>query len=161
MIVSGEQQGTQPCIQKLKVKVAQSCLTFCYPMDYTVHGILQAKILEWDPFSRGSSQSRIESRSPALQAVSLPAESQGKPQSTGLCRLSLLQQIFQTQESNWGFLNCRWILYQLIKVSILPQIPLPSKLRHNFEQSSICYTVVPCWLSILNIIECTHPSQTP
>ena len=29
-----------------EVKVAQSCLTLCNPMDYTVHGILQARILE-------------------------------------------------------------------------------------------------------------------
>ena len=45
---------------KLKVKVTQSCLTLCDPMDYTVHGILQARILEWVavPFSRGSSQPR-------------------------------------------------------------------------------------------------------
>jgi len=36
------------------VKVAQSCPTLCNPMDYTVHGILQARILEWVaiPFSR-------------------------------------------------------------------------------------------------------------
>ena len=42
------------------VKVAQSCLTLCKPMDYTVHGILQARTLEWVtfPFSRGSSQPR-------------------------------------------------------------------------------------------------------
>ena len=35
-----------------------SCLTLCDPLDYTVHGILQARILEWVafPFSRGSSQ---------------------------------------------------------------------------------------------------------
>ena len=40
------------------VKVAQMCLTLCDPMAYTVHGILQARILEWVafPFSRGSSQ---------------------------------------------------------------------------------------------------------
>ena len=44
----------------LKVKVAQSCLTLCNPMDYTVHGILQVRILEWVAylFSRGSSQPR-------------------------------------------------------------------------------------------------------
>ena len=30
----------------MKVKVAQSCLTLCDPMDYTAHGILQARILE-------------------------------------------------------------------------------------------------------------------
>ena len=44
----------------LKVKVTQSCPTLCDPVDYTVHGILQARILEWVafPFSRGSSQPR-------------------------------------------------------------------------------------------------------
>ena len=43
-----------------EVKVTQSCLTLCDPMDYTVHGILQARILEWVafPFSKGSSQPR-------------------------------------------------------------------------------------------------------
>ena len=47
-------------LSNMKVKVAQSCLTLCDPMDYTVHGILQARILEWVafPFSRGSSQPR-------------------------------------------------------------------------------------------------------
>ena len=42
------------------MKVAQSCLTLCNPVDCTVHGILQARILEWVaiPFSRGSSQPR-------------------------------------------------------------------------------------------------------
>ena len=42
--------------EPLKVKVAQVCLTLCDPMDYTVHGILQARILEWVsfPFSRSS-----------------------------------------------------------------------------------------------------------
>ena len=40
------------------MKVAQSCLTLCSPTDYRVHGILQARILEWVafPFSRGSSK---------------------------------------------------------------------------------------------------------
>ena len=31
-------------IMKEKVKVVQSCLTLCNPMDYTVQGILQARI---------------------------------------------------------------------------------------------------------------------
>ena len=50
-------------------------------MNYKIHGILQARILEWVafPFSRGSSQPGIQPRSPALQADSLPAEPQGKP----------------------------------------------------------------------------------
>ena len=45
---------------KMKVKVAQSRPTLCNLMDYTVHGILQARILEWVavPFSTESSQPR-------------------------------------------------------------------------------------------------------
>ena len=55
----------------------------------------------------------IEPRSPTLQADSLAAEPQGEPKNTGVGSLSLLQQIFLTQESNWGLLHCRQILYQL------------------------------------------------
>ena len=58
------------------MKVAQSCLTLCDPRDYTVHGVLQARIQDWIAFP-------------------------------------LLQQIFPTQESNWGLLHCRQTLYQL------------------------------------------------
>ena len=49
---------------KVKVKVAQSCLTLCDPMEYAVHGILQSRILEWVvfPFSRRSSQPRDQTQ---------------------------------------------------------------------------------------------------
>ena len=42
----------------------KSCLPLCDPMDYTLHGILQARILEWVafPFSRGSSQPRDQTQ---------------------------------------------------------------------------------------------------
>ena len=50
----------------LLCSVAQSCLTLCDPMDCgppgsSVHGILQARVLEWVaiPFSRESSQTRV------------------------------------------------------------------------------------------------------
>ena len=45
---------------EIYMKVSQSCLTLCNSMDYIVHGIFQARILEWvpSPFSRGSSQPR-------------------------------------------------------------------------------------------------------
>ena len=48
----------------MKVKVTQSCPTLCNPMDYTVHGILQARKLESVaiPFSRGSSQPRDQTQ---------------------------------------------------------------------------------------------------
>ena len=61
--------------------VAQSCLTLCDPMGCSppgssVHGILQARILEWVAisFSRGSSRPRDQIRSPALQADTLISE---------------------------------------------------------------------------------------
>ena len=57
--------ATIPMLFKLfKVKVAQSHLTLCNPMDYIVHGILQARILVWVafPFSRGSSQPRDQTQ---------------------------------------------------------------------------------------------------
>ena len=47
-----------------EVKVTQLCPTLCNSMDYTVHGNLQARILEWVAFSfsRGSSQPRDQTQ---------------------------------------------------------------------------------------------------
>ena len=55
-------------------------------MDYTVHGILQARMLDQVafPFSRRSSQLRDWTKVSTLQADSLPAEPQGKPKNTGV-----------------------------------------------------------------------------
>ena len=63
------------------VLVTQLCLILSDPMGYSlpgssVHGLVQARILEW---SRGSSWPRNQTRSPALQADSLPSEPPGKP----------------------------------------------------------------------------------
>ena len=82
----------------VKVKVAQSCLLFATPWT-SVHGILQARILEWVvfPLSKGLPNPDFHLRSPALQADSLPAEPQGKPKNTGVGSLSLLQGIFPTK----------------------------------------------------------------
>ena len=85
-------------------------------MDYAVHGILQATMLEWEafPFFRDLPNPGIKNPGfPALQADSLPAEPPGKPKTTGVGSLFLLQQIFLAQESNRGLLRCRRILYQL------------------------------------------------
>ena len=67
-------------------------------------GIFQARILKWVTMlsSRGSSQPKDQTRSPALQVDSLPSEPLGKPKNIGVGSLSLLQGIFLTQESNWG-----------------------------------------------------------
>ena len=67
---------------KVKVRVKSlSCVRLCDPVDCSppgssIHGILQARILEWVAisFSRGSSQPR----SPALQADALTSEPPGR-----------------------------------------------------------------------------------
>ena len=73
-------------------------------MDYSVHGIFQAKILEWVtvPFSSGSS---------TLQADSLPTEHQGSPIILEWVAYPFSSGILLTQELHWGLLQCRWILY--------------------------------------------------
>ena len=59
-------------------KVAQSSLTLCHPMDYMVHGILQARKLEW--VAPGNLLNPgIKPRSPTSQADFLPGELSGKP----------------------------------------------------------------------------------
>ena len=68
------------------VLVTQPCPTLCDPMDCSppgssVHGIPQARILEWvdSPFSRDLPDPGIKPRSPALQADSLLSEPPGFP----------------------------------------------------------------------------------
>ena len=66
--------------------VTQLCLTFCNSVDCSqvgssVNGFLQARILKWTlfPYPEDLPNPGIESRSPALQADSLPYEPLGKP----------------------------------------------------------------------------------
>ena len=118
------------------------CPTLCDPMDYTVPGILQAKILEWVAFAffKGSPQPR----SPSCRQILFQLSHKGSPR-TLVCMLShsvvsdscdpwtvrrlcpwnspgnntgvgchfLLQGIFLTQGLNWGLLHCRKMFYQL------------------------------------------------
>ena len=135
------------------MKVTQSCLTLCDPMDYTVRGTLQARILEWVAISffRGSSQPRF----PTLQVDSLPAEPQGKPKNTGVSILYLLQQIFPTQELNRGLLYCRQILYQLSYPEI-PTVCIENSTNRVKFSSSASPKVSP-----LFSVNCQHPTLEP
>ena len=67
------------CYIYFKVEVTQLCPTLCDIMDYTVHGILQARILEWVavPFSRWSSQT--QGLNPGLPHCRWILEPPGKP----------------------------------------------------------------------------------
>ena len=101
------------CFRVMLCLLVHSSPTLCDRMDYSppgsfVHGILQARILEWVavPSSRDLANPRIEPRSPALQVDSLPSEPLGKTKNAGVGILSLLQGIFLTQEWNRGLLLC-------------------------------------------------------
>ena len=70
----------------LHAKSLHSCLILCVPMDCSlpsssVHGILQARILEWLPFPSPGDlpDPGIEPESPALEVESLTSEPPGKP----------------------------------------------------------------------------------
>ena len=98
------------CVWKLLSRVQ----LFVTPWTYTVHGILQARILELVafPFPRGSFNPGIKPRSPTLQAASLPAE-KGSP-----AILEWVRYPFCSRSSNTGIkleslLHCRPFLYQL------------------------------------------------
>ena len=80
-IVIGNVSQTHQLIY-MKVKVTQSCPMFCDPMDCTVHGTLQAKILGWVasvPFSRGSSQPRDRTQVPHIAGRLYRLSHQGHP----------------------------------------------------------------------------------
>ena len=104
-----------------EVKVTQSCPTLCDPMDYPVHGILQAWILEWEaiPFSRGSSQPRDRSQVSCTAGGFFASWATGKP--------SWGKALTMMPRTKWA-LGKRWLVvpfhgYRLLRNSIYTQFP--------------------------------------
>ena len=107
--------GCHFLLQCMKVKseseVAQWCLTPSDPMDCSppgssVHGIFQARVLEWVAIVFAQS----------CPVLCLPMDCSPwnyLRQNPGVGSRSLLQRIFPTQKSNPGLPHCRLILYQL------------------------------------------------
>ena len=126
--------------------VAQSCLTLCSPMDChatgsSVHGdplgkntgvFLEAAM----PSSKGSSQPRDLTQVCHTAGDSSPAEPPGKPKNTAVGSLSLLQQIYPTQESNQGLLHYDQIQELKAKVKFLNEIfkALVMKITQNITR---------------------------
>ena len=87
----------------------------------SIHGIFQVRVLEWGaisfsilPRSKHLLISWWQLQSAViLEPKKIKSVIVSTGQNTGVGILSLLQQIFPTQESNWGLLHCRQILYQL------------------------------------------------
>ena len=103
-----------------KVKVTQSSLTLCDPMDYTVRGILQARILEWVAFSfsRGSSQLRSNPGLPHCRWILYQLSHKGSSRILEWIVFPSPADLL-SQESNQGLPHCRRILYQLSYLGIL------------------------------------------
>ena len=76
-----------------EVKVAQLCLILCDHVDYTAHGILQARILEWVAFPLSLPNQVIKLRFPSNQADSLPVEPPEKPTENRASWLNWLHRI--------------------------------------------------------------------
>ena len=157
--------------KKVKVLAIQFCLILCYPRDCSppgssVHGILQARILEWVdiPFSRGSSLTqgsnpslphcstsrqilyclwatkRSESRSGVSDSLRPhgPCSPWNSPgQNAGVGSYSLLQGIFPTQGLNPGVSHCRRILYQLSHKESPPRKPCIQHVYRQFRPNEI------------------------
>ena len=115
-----------------EVKVTQSCLTLCNPMDYTVHGILQARILEWVafPFSRGSSQPRNRSQ------VSCIAGGFFTSWATNILLLKLRVNsinIFTQWDYYMNFLCCLFLIYASWKKILLSLFSTLCKAQCTFK----------------------------
>ena len=115
----------------MKMKVTWSFPTLCDTMDYTVHGILQARILEWVaiPFSRGLSNPGIEPRSPSLQVDSLPAEPPGKPKRTNYRSFNLEWPHWISSNGLFSWhvlksLSCVWLFHNPMLWAVAYQAPL-------------------------------------
>ena len=95
--------GSSHLVAKKESEVTQPCLTLCCRLiDYSlpgssIHGIFQARILEWVAISlsRAPSWPRDQTLSLALQADSLPSEPPGKPRVAKVLELRLQHQSFQ------------------------------------------------------------------
>ena len=77
-----------------------------------------------------------------------------------LVKVQLIYNISGMWQIDWHmhYFSCSKNLIFIL--SILFQILFPFRLLQNIEQSSLCYIVGLCWLSILSIILCTRPSKT-
>ena len=107
--------GKQTVKQHMKVKVAQLCPTLCDPMDYTVHGILQVRILEWVAFpSLGIFPNQgLNPGLPHCRGILYQLSHRKNPRILEWVAYPFSSRSSQSQELNWGFLHCRQILYQL------------------------------------------------
>jgi len=160
MTVSGEQQRdstihihVSATAAAAAAKSLQSCLTLCDPNRWQ-----PTRLHPWDSPGKNTGVGCHF----LLQCMKVKSESEVAQSCLTLsnpmdCSLpgSSIHGIFQARVLEWGA-----IAFSDTCIYSPPNFP-PIQAATNIEQSSMCYTVGPCWLSILNIAVCTCPFQTP
>ena len=124
---------------------------YCSPPGSSIHGIFQARILEWVAlsFSRGPSWPRDWT---SVSCIS--------------CFGRRILYHYATWEASFRC-TAKWfqvyiyIYIYIYHISILFQLLFPYRLLQNIKYSSLCYTVGPCWLSVLHIAVWLYQSQLP
>ena len=129
----------------------------CSPPVSSVHGIFQARILEWVAISSSRRSSWPRDWTSVSSASRIGRQilyhwSTWEEACIGVQPINLVVMVSGEQQRDLAI---------IIHVSSLPQTSLAFRLPHYIEQSSLYYTVGPCWLSTSNIALCTCPSQTP
>ena len=135
-------------------EIAQSCPTLCYPMDCSLpgsslHGILQARVLEWVAisFSRDLPDPGIEPGSPAFQADTLTSEPPGKPlkESGKWLQLKVTSCISSQQENQPIFETLRPGIYFSLALKVLDGIFFQYMVVLSTLQSW-CLVEPPSWI---------------
>ena len=112
------------------------------------------------PFSMKSSQPRDQTQVSHNAGRFFTSWATREDKNTGVGILSLLQQIFLTQELSQGLLHCRQILYQL---SYLGNIYFNSLLA-SVITAFICIKIIKIYIKYLNIetyLICPRPDSPP
>ena len=116
-------------LRKWSCSVVSNSLRLCSLSGSSVHGIFQARVLEWVAisFSRGSSWPRDQTGSPALQADALPSEPPGKPQYVALdkdesCLLINMVALYKVSDTytpfkGWSETGCKQVVNRLLYIS--------------------------------------------
>ena len=127
------------------VNIAQSCVALCDLMDYTVHGILQARILHWVAisFSRGSSQSWDRTQISCIVGRFFTNWATREALSScghGLC-CSMACGVFVDQGWNWCPLNCK-----ADSSGPLKHQGSPTAMRILYSNLYMCKVILSGWL---------------
>ena len=137
------------------MKVAKSCRTLCNPMHYTVHGILQVRILEWVTFAFSRGIFPTQGSNPGLPRckwILYQLSHKGSPRILEWVAYPFSRGIFPTQESNQGLLYCRRILYHM-RYQGSPRNPIGSSLNSTSPRMNFfLFALAGLW---------THPLLTP